>query len=515
MRQIKKHSILKSTIIVSIIIIVGKFIGFAREAIIAAFYGADSATDAFFFAQAMPSMLFPAVCSSLSTAFISLYVTKIVKYGEKEGDKFASRAFVASLAIASVLSGIALIFAPYIVPIFAPGFEKETLTLAIHLTRLTMGSFTLIMAHYMLAAMLNSKKIFYGSQVAGLLCNVFIIIVTICLGKGQNIDILTLTVIGGHIVQVFVLLGCIKKRVSLTIFINPFHADMKMMFVLALPILLGNSVVQLNNIVDKALASMVAEGAVSALSYSNSLNSMVSSIFITSLSTVLYPTLTENFSEGNMDSYKKNLVQSLTLMTMVLIPITIITIFFSKDIVSFVYKRGSFDFTAAELTSVALAFYAIKYVFTAIREVLIRGFYALKDTKTPMINGSIAVVANIICSIILVRFMGIGGIALGTSISSIISALLLLFSVQKRIPEFNLKGLMPSMKKLLLAGILTAITLYFFAMWLPITSPLLRFMSATILGFGVYGGMLMLLKCNELMVAVTLVRKKLNLFRIY
>ena len=154
MNQLKKNNIITATIIVSIIAILGKFLGYAREAIIAAYYGANALTDAFFFAQGMPAMIFPAVCSSLSTAFISLYVSKTYQEGKTEGDRFASRALLASLTIAILLSCVALFILPIIVPIFAPGFKGTTLSLAINLSRIVMGSFALIMAHYMLTAVL-------------------------------------------------------------------------------------------------------------------------------------------------------------------------------------------------------------------------------------------------------------------------------------------------------------------------------------------------------------------------
>ena len=79
-----KYHVLTVTVIVSFIAIIGKLIGFLREAVIAAFFGATSATDAFFFAQSMPAMIFPAVCSSISTAFITMYVTKLTQEGRKK-----------------------------------------------------------------------------------------------------------------------------------------------------------------------------------------------------------------------------------------------------------------------------------------------------------------------------------------------------------------------------------------------------------------------------------------------
>ena len=262
------------------------------------------------------------------------------------------------------------------------------------------------------------------------------------------------------------------------------------------------------------LASRLMEGAISGLSYSNTLNYLVITIFITSLSTVVYPTLAENASSGDMQFFGKNLTQSISLLIISLFPVSIITMVCANDIVSIVFERGNFDRSATELTATALFFYAIMYVFIAIREVLIRGFFALKDTKTPMINGSIAVGLNIIISILLVKYMGIAGIAVGTSISSIISASLLLFSVLRRIPEVSIKKMIPLIKKIVLSGGLTALVLVLISKELKNLIPILRFMITTILGFGVYISLLLLLKCSEIIVLVSSFKSKIKALKI-
>lgn len=498
MSQSKSQHIFTISIIVSLIAILGKLIGFVREAVIAAFFGATSQTDAFFFAQSMPAMIFPAVCSSISTAFISIYVTKLTQEGEAEGAKFISRSLSAALLIAICLSALALLLTPFIVPLLAPGFSEETQSLAVFLTRIVMGVFVIIMAQYMFAAILNARKFFYGVQVAGLLYNIFVIVVTLFLGKSQSVVVLTLTVIAGHFMQVVMLIFFCRGRIRIRIAANPFHSDVKSLIALAIPILLGNSIVQLQVIVDKIMASLLAEGTISALSYAGSLNTVVTGVFVASLSTVLYPILTESAATRNIEMYSKDLIQSLAGLIMVLVPVTIITMTCATDIVSAVFERRSFDSTATELTSTALFYYAIMYTFMAIRSVLTNAFYAMKDTRTPMINSSIGVVSHIICSIVLSRYIGIGGIALGASLSSVIAAFLLLYNAYKRIPSLPLTSLLPLIKKISLATIITGIALHFFMQALPIYQPFVRFILATVLGFSVYGGVLQLLKCREL-----------------
>ncbi|WML58627.1 murein biosynthesis integral membrane protein MurJ [Neobacillus sp. PS2-9] len=504
----KSQSILKATVLVSIIVIASKILGFIREAIIASYYGANSETDAFFVAQSMPAMVFPAVCSSFSTAFISLYINKTINNSKRESDQFASKAMVASLGISISLSILAVIIAPDIVPLLVPGFNNDTLSLAIFLTRLVMAAFFLTMVQYMLSAILNSRKLFYASQVSGLLSNILIILITIGLGRNQGIELLTITFLIGNLIQVLVLMYWTKKnQFSLTLKINPFDKDVKNIFVLALPILLGNSIIQLNNIVDKALASKLSEGAVSALSYSGSINSMIISIFITSLSTVLYPTLAEDFSKGKVESFSKSLVNSLLVLTMILLPLSLIVMRNSSNIVTVVFGRGSFNAAAISLTSSALTYYSLSYVFYAIREVIIRGFYAIQDTKTPMLNGALGVFLNIIFSLMFVKYLGISGIALGTTISAIVSAILMLVSLKKKIPSIRTTSLLPSLLKFIFAsmGMLLAMTI--FSKYFIISNTFVSLVLVSIFGLLTYIIILILLKCEQ----ITFFIKKLKL----
>lgn len=506
----KKDSIISTTLSVSIIVVFSKMIGFLREAVIAAFYGANANTDAYFLAQSMPAMIFPAVCSSISTAFLSLYVNKTITEGEEFGDKFASKAIIVSIFIGIILGGIGILVIPYVVPIFAPGFDLPTREHAIALSRITMSSFILTMIQYMLTAVLNSKKFFRGAQIAGVLHNIFVIIVTVSFGKNQTMGFLTWTSIGGLLIQIIVLISMTRNRFRFTFSYEVINKDIVSMFRLTIPILIGNSIVQINTIVDKALASNLTEGGVSALSYSNSLNSIVTSVFIISLSMVLYPTLAENASKNNNEHFSKNLIENLKILIIIIVPISIITVIYAYDIVSFVFERGTFTSKATQLTSDALTYYAIGYTFIAIREVNIRGFYAQGDSKTPMVNGIISVGLNIILSIILAKYMGISGIALGTSISAVISAILMLISMKKRMRYINISNILPTAFKVSLAAIVTSIILHIFSKIVPSSIPVLRFSLATVLGFLVYFIILIILKCEVVFGLIKLITKRDN-----
>lgn len=495
----KESSILRAFFSVSFLVIIGKLLGFGREAIIAAFYGATAETDAFFFAQGMPSMLFPAVGNSLALAFTSLYVKKCTEKGELEGDHFASRTLLAVTLLGILLSVVGIMVSPVFVPIMAPGFSEQQLMLAVKLTRLSMGAFTLTLLQYILGAILNSKQFFLAAQIAGLLYNASIIAITVALGADQSMNTLMVTVILGMALQVGALGIFAKKCFQGTVHhISPIHPEIKQLVWLSLPILLGNSVVQINNIVDKVLGSTLNGGSLSALNYANTLNIMVIDVFVISLSTVLFPSLTVDAASGDMEHYSDTLAQSLGGICMLLVPISCITILDSREIVQTVYGRGNFDQDAVALTALVLMCYAPRFVFAGVREVLTRAFFALQDTRTPMIIGAIGVGCNVLFSILFVRFLGIAGIALGTVVSVLVIAILLLKRARIGLPMLSLNLFFVSLGKQAVAGVIMMLMLVLFRSVVVVPWPLMRFGLDTIAGFCLYASILLIMKEPQL-----------------
>lgn len=504
----KGRSLIKATIIVSMLVILCKLLGFAREAIIAAYYGANADTDAFFFAQGMPATIFPSVCNSISTAFTATYVKRRVEGSIDNGNAYASAMLITTSAIGITLSIGGVLLAQWLVPIFAPGFIGSQRELAVHLTRIIMAAFFLTMLQYMFSAILNSNKLFYAAQVANIANNVLIIVITITLGRGSTMDLLTGSVIAGLALNVIILIICCKKIFRFQPNTDNLVPDSVDLIKLSIPIILGNGVVQINMIVDKALGSMLEEGALSALAYSGTLNALVTGVFITSLSTVLYPTLTEAAASGDTDGFSDQLLSSLGGLTVILTYISFFVFVKANDIVTIVFERGSFDTHATKLTGIVLAGYAFSYIFIGIREVLTRSFFAIQDTKTPMVNSAIGVGFNIVFSIVLVKLYGIIGIALGTVFSNIIIAFLLIKAADKRIHTLSLNPFYTSFAKQIVSGLIMCVSIFAFDKYVGMESIFISFLIDACFGAVLFLTILYIMKCRECIDLIHLVVNK-------
>ncbi|MEK0175383.1 lipid II flippase MurJ [Tetragenococcus halophilus] len=189
----------------------------------------------------------------------------------------------------------------------------------------------------------------------------------------------------------------------------------------------------MNQIVDKTIASTVTTGGISSLTYANNLNNFVNGVFVLSVTQAMYPRISKMSIQSDIEGLKKSVNECLGMILIFLVPTTLGIIFFAEPIIILLYGRGAFDGRAITMTSQVLFFYSLGMLGVGVREVLTRPFYALQDTKRPVINATIGVLFHLILSIILSQFIGVNGIALATSLSAILTALLMYFTLKKRL----------------------------------------------------------------------------------
>ena len=176
-----------------------------------------------------------------------------------------------------------------------------------------------------------------------------------------------------------------------------------------------------------------------------------------SVSTIVYPKLSKMAANNNLLGIKKTISEIFSSINLLLIPITVGAMIFSRPIVSLLFNRGAFDSQAISMTSNALFYYSIGMIGIGQREIISRVFYSLHDSKTPIINATIGVTLNIILNTILSKYLGIGGLALATSVSAIFTSSLLFISLRKKIGSFGMKQISISFLKILFASLIMGV----------------------------------------------------------
>lgn len=443
----------KIALLLIILLILTKISGFGRDIILSYYYGASHITDAYLISVTVPTMIFTFIGVGISANFIPMYSNIEKKSGFQLADRFTNNVVNFILVACSLIVLIGLILTEPIIKIFASGFEGETLCLAVNFTKISIIGIYFSASIYIFAGYLQLKNNFVVPALMGIPLNVTTIIFII-MSNRFGVMILSIgSVIALFFQLVFLLPFVHKKGYHYRLVLDKSDEYLTKMIYLSLPVIIGISANQINVLVDRTIASRIAVGSISALTYANRINLFIKGIFVTSIATVMYPMLSKMAAENNLAGYKRLVSEAINGVNLLVIPATVGAMLFSKPVVKLLFGRGAFDFQAISMTSYALFFYSIGMGGFGLREVLSRAFYSLQDTKIPMINAAIAMIINIFLNIILSKFLGIGGLALATSISAIFCTVLLFISLRKKIGPFGMKKISISFLKILCASL--------------------------------------------------------------
>jgi len=443
----------KTALIIIILTIFTKIIGFSREIVLSYFYGASTISDAYLISLTIPQTIFAFIGIAIGTGYIPIFNEVENLKGKQESDLFTNNLISALILISTIVVSLGFIFAGPLVKLFASGFNGDTLSLATHFTRISIFAVYFSSLTYIFSARLQILNNFHASVLMGIPLNIVIIASIIISSNNKPIVLAYGFILASFSQMVFLYVNLKRKSFKYRFVLNLQDGSLKKFIYLAIPVIAGVSVNQINVLVDRTIASKITVGGITALNYANRLNLFIQAVFVMSIATIFYPTITRMVVEKNFDNLKKLLQETVNVILLLVLPITVGTIIFSQNIVFVLFGRGAFDIKAISLTSAALLFYSIGMLGFGLREILSRVFYAMQDTKTPTINAAIGMIINILLNIVLSKYMGIGGLALATSIAATITTILLFFSLRNKIGSFGMKKISVSFVKILLASI--------------------------------------------------------------
>lgn len=444
----------KSAILIMVITLGSKVLGFIREMVIAAGYGASSYTDAYVVALTIPAVLFASFSRALQTTFIPIFNELLYQGEKKEAFFFANSTLSAVMLFAALLSGLAFIFMPQITHVISPGFQGDVFRLTVSLARIMVSAGVVWGILGITGGMLNSFYFFGPPAAAGIIYNVIIIGGVIIFGPSLGIKGLAagtaLGVVGQFLIQVPWL-----KRLGMT---WRFHvcfnnAALKKMGKLMLPILAGSVMVQLNVVVDRLLASRLPEGSIAALNFANRLNGFVLGVFVLAFVTVIFPALSQKAAAEDFPGFHNLFLQGIKIVMFFTLPATVIIIVLKVPIIRLLFERGAFSSHDTFITATAFFYYGLGLMACGLREIINVAYYAVQDTRTPMIGGIGCLMLNIALNLILVRPMAHGGLALATSLAVSVYSVLMIFILYQRLKWKNYRELLTSLGKMLTAAI--------------------------------------------------------------
>lgn len=506
--------IAKAALGLMIATIIAKILGFGREVVLASVYGTSMYSDIYITSMNIPIVIFAAIGSAMATTFIPMYFTVEQDKGTEEALNFTNNIFNIVIILCVLLGIMGLLFTEQLVKIFAIGFEGETLRIAVKFTRILITGIVFTGLSYMMTAYLQIRNNFTIPGLLSIPKNVIIIISIILSTKFGPFTMVWGTLIGMASEFLFQYPYAKKYGYKYKMNLNLKDSYLRKTLYLLGPILIGIAVNQVNTMIDRTLASTLAEGSISALNYANKLNTFVQGLFIMSITSVIYPRLAKLSSEKNKNKFIETIVTSINSVIILIIPISVGAIVLSTPIVELLFQRGEFDAIATSMTSGALVMYSIGMFAVALTDILGKVFYALQDTKTPAISGIISVFINIILNLILVRYLKHLGLALATSISSMIYILLLFIKLKIKLSNFGQKEMLNTSIKALISAVIMGIfvnNIYNYLVSiirLTFITKLMVLGVVVLLGGIVYLGLIYILKVREVNLFIKIVKKK-------
>jgi len=333
--------------------------------------------------------------------------------------------------------------------------------LAVQLSAIMFPALIFLVLANLASGYLQSNNRFAASAVTSIPFNLFII-GSVLLPFNRSVQILAVGSLIGIASQYFVQLpAMIRAGYKISPVIFDFKEEgFRRLMMLSMPVVLGSIFNHLSSIIGKVLASGLNEGSISALDYAGRITGNINSIFMLSVVTVAFPELSKLFDDHV--SFISTVTKIMRIIIFISVPAVTGIFVLRTPAVKFLFERGQFNAQDTYVTSIALGCLSLGIIWTGIEALLVKAFYALKDTKTPVINGVLGVIINIVLSLIFVRVWEIAGLALAVSLSSMIKCFALLFKFKRKIAIFKLKPLVSLCVKASAGSLLMGVFIYAF-----------------------------------------------------
>ena len=460
------HSMLRSAGTVMISTLTSRVMGFIRDMIVAACFGASAQLDGFFVAFRIPNLLRRLVAEgALTISFIPVYTEYLVRRGDEEALELAQKTLSILLLVLFSICALGVFFSPEIVGLFAYGFsDQAVLSLTTELNRIMFPYLFFVGMVAFAMGVLNSHGYFFAPAFSPVLLNVGFIVGALFFRKLFDEPLHGLAwgvILGGTLQLLLQVPYMIKSGFRMRFSLDFGHPGIRSIFRLIAPAVFGIAVYQINIFMSTVLASMLAPGSISYLYYSDRLTEMVLGIFIISIGNVILPEMSRVSARDDMEALKTIYVRSLRAALFLAVPASAALMAAGVPIVSVLFMRGAFTAFHAEMTARALFYASMGIASVAVLRITTPTFFSLKDTRTPVIASTVSFVLNISLGYALMQTPLIhAGLSLANSISGTVQVALLLWWLFRKIGSVAARPLIaPFLKYCLASGAMVAAVL--------------------------------------------------------
>jgi len=498
----QSQSITSAAIIIGGLSLISRFLGIFRDRILAGQFGAGDILDAYYAAFRLPDLVYNLlILGAVSAGLIPIFTSLLAKNHEQEAWKLINSILNLLSVLLLVVCGVLFISAPWLVPLITPGFPAEKMALVIGLSQIMFLSPFFLGLSAIFSSVLQSHRKFLIYSLAPIMYNLGIIFGAVYLVKPLGVYGLAWGVVIGALAHMLIqLIPIFSVGFKYRLDFNWRDQNVLKVVRMMVPRTISLAISQINFVIITIVASTLAAGSLAIFNLSNNLQNFPLGIFGVSLAVAALPVLSTLAAKQKIGDFISVLSSTLRQILFFIIPISVILYVLRAQIVRVILGSGNFNWYDTRLTAACLAIFCLGLFAQGAYPLVIRGFYALHNTKTPFYAGLMTMAVNIIAlfffrfflsydnwlsfaAAAILRLSDLWGMVdfrvlalpAAITVSSIFELIVLARSLRKKIGRLDGRKIIDSTLRIIFASLGGGLTAYFFLQYSDMYLPTEKF----------------------------------------
>lgn len=511
----KKNSFLKSSIIILLIVTLGKAIALVRDSLVASSFGMTDNNSIYAFALGA-TMLFISLGYGLTTSFIPIHSEVIENKDFQYRNKFVSNVINVSLLINIIIIIFGFIFAENIVKM-APTLaaDDEILKSTVLLIRIMFISLIFVSIQSVVAGVLQSHHQFIEPAAMAIVSSLInIIYIVFFLDTYGLFGFGVATVIGFLGMLIINIPKFYKLGYRYTFYLDFKDKNLIKILKMIPSVVIFSSLVQINLFIIRGFGGSITTQAINILDYANKVNLIIYEIFAVAINMAVYPMLSQYVAQKDTEGYKNAFVKAFNMILLIMIPAAIGVFVLREEIITVYLRRGEFKQEDVYLVSSVLVYCVPSMIFFGLKDLLSRAFFSLQKSRVAMYNSILTIVFTIIFPYGLINFYNERGIALGSTVATILTTIIMLLQLNSQLNKIGLKRILIVFLKILVASSIMGIAVYFFKnlvivqLGKTMLSNILALGISAFIGVVIYSIIALIMKIDEFIYIINILKNK-------